>query len=103
MMMKPQIFGTRKLVFQKSVSNVGIWQIISGQWVYPDHADHVQRFIMIVAQHMAPKVDRLRMKIDILKSGTLFSCKMNVALVEEKIATQSLVNFQQRVLILVLV
>ena len=103
MMMKPQIFGTRKLGFQKSVSNVGIWQITSGQWVCLDHAAHVQRFIMIVARLMAPKADRLRMKIDILKFGTWCSCKMNVALVEEKIATQFLVNYQQRALILVLV
>ena len=102
MMMKLQIFGTRKLVFQKSVSNVGTWQITSGLWEYLAPAARVLKFIMIVARPMALKVDRLRMKIDILKSGTLFSCKTNVALAVEKIVTQFLVNSLQKALILVL-
>ena len=58
---------------------------------------------MIVVLHMAQKVVQLQMKTDTLKSGTLFSCRMNGAQVVGKIAIQSLVNFLPRVLILVLV
>ena len=102
MMMKRQIFGTKRLVCQRSESNAEIWQIISGQWVYLDRVDHALRFITIAVLHMALKVARLQMRIDILKFGTLFSCKMNVVLVAEKIVIQSWENFQQKVLILVL-
>ena len=102
MMMKPQIFGTKKSEYQKSEFSVAIWQITSGRWEFLVHADRVLRFTMIVVLHMAQKVALLPMKIDISKSGTLFSCKTNVAQGEAKIVIQFLANFQQRVLILVL-
>ena len=65
MMMKPPIFGTKKLVFQKNESNVVTWQITSGLWEFLDHVVPVRRFITIVVLPMGQKVDRLQMKIDI--------------------------------------
>ena len=51
---------------------------------------------------MVLKADLSQMKIDTLKFGILFSCKMNVVLVAERIAIRFLANCQQKVLILVL-
>ena len=99
MMMKQQIFGISKLVFLRSVFNAVTWRITSGLWEYLDHVAHVLKFITIEALHMAQKADRLQMKTDILKFGTLFSCRMNAAQVAEKIVIQFLGSYRQRVLI----
>ena len=59
----------------------------------------VQKFTTIVDPSTALKVDRLQMRIGILKFGTWFSCRMNVELAPEKMTSQFLESSQQRALI----
>ena len=99
MMMRLQIFGTNRSACLKSEFNVAIWPITSGLWAYLVHVVHVLRFIMIVDLLTVLKVVPSPMKTVTSKCGTLFSCKMSVAQVAEKMGTQSLESFQQKALI----
>ena len=69
MMMKQQIFGINKLVFQKIAFSEEVWQIISGQWEFRVLAGRVLKSILIEAALMAKRADQLLMKIGILKFG----------------------------------
>ena len=103
MMMKQPISGIRRLAYQKNAYNDEVWQITFGRWAYLDHVVPVQKFIMTAVLRMEKMVDRLRMKIVTLKSGTLFSCRTCVAMVQVKRTIQFLVNYQRKILILDLV
>ena len=100
MMMKQPTFGINKSECQRNEFSAEIWLITSGRWAFLVHADRVLRFIMIVVRHMAQKVGRLLMRIDIWKFGTLFSCRTNEVPVAEKIVIRFWANFRQKVLIL---
>ena len=97
MMTKRKRSGIRRLVSRASVFNVEIWPITSGRWAFPVHVVHVQRSTSIVALHMVEMVDQLPMRIVILKFGTSSLCRASAGRAAEKMATQSSVNFLQRV------
>ena len=99
MMMKLHKFGRSKLVSRKIESSEEIWQIIFGRWVFLVPVDHVLKSILTAVLHMAKRVVPSPTKIDTLRFGTLFLCKMFV--VREGIRTPSQLweSYRQRILI----